>query len=108
MARVREIDFNGTNIKLQFVLDKTYKDFLQAKGISVTQIKDEKMVAMSLGAESICEVYKYINPETNLVKYVYEYIVKSFGDEGFGCYIAVTESEEELNIFKLYDAIMRE
>ena len=106
MARVREIDFNGTNIRVQFVVDKTYKDFLQEKGVSVTQIKEEKMIAMSLGAEATCEVYKYVNPETNLTKYTYEYIVKSFGDEGFGCYIVVTESEEKLNIFKLYDAIM--
>lgn len=106
MARVSEINFNGTNMRVQFVVDKSYKDFLKEKGVPVIQIKEEKMIAMSLATKATCEVYKYVNPETNLTQYAYEYIEKSFGDEGFGCYVAVTQSDEDLNIFKLYDAIM--
>ena len=106
MAKISEINFNGINIKMQILIDKSYKDFLKEKDVPITQIKNEKTVAMSLAAKATCEVYKYVNPVTNLTQYAYEYIEKSFGDESFGCYVAVTESEEELNIFKLYDAIM--
>ena len=106
MARIPDnIELNGTSFKLDIFREKTYTDILEKYNIPYTILKESEQVAYGFGIGVYCEVYKYISPKTGKDCYVYEY-VENHGPDGFGSYVAVTYSDEEINIFELYDAIM--
>ena len=106
MARIPDnIELNGTSFKLDIFREKTYTDILEKYNIPYTILKESEQVAYGFGIGVYCEVYKYISPKTGKDCYVYEY-VENHGPDGFGSSVAVTYSDEEINIFELYDAIM--
>ena len=107
MARIKEFDFDGVSIKLQRSGGKTLKDVLSNNKISYIQLKKPEQITYELDMEVKCETYKYTNPTTGIVWYVYEYTKNDWAD-GLERYIALTESEQELNTCKLYNAIMIE
>lgn len=106
MARIPDnIELNGTSFKLDIFREKTYTDILEKYNIPYTILKESEQVAYGFGIGVYCEVYKYISPKTGKNCYVYEY-VENHGPDGFGSYVAVTYSDEKINIIELYDAIM--
>lgn len=106
MARIPEdIELNGTSFKLDIFREKTYTDILEKYNIPYTILKESEQVAYGFGIGVYCEVYKYVSPKTDRDCYVYEY-VENHGPDGFGSYVAVTYSDEKVNIVKLYDVIM--
>ena len=105
---IEEIKFDDVIFKTQELTGITYKEFLESRGISYTEIENDKRILFDLYGHVYLDRYDYINPETKKIIHIYEYILTSStmedGDD-FHCYIAATSSDKEIDVGKLYDIL---
>lgn len=104
---ITELVFDGVNFKMQMLSNTVYKDFLKQKGISISEIENDKHIALGFTANVFCDTYTYINPSTKVLWHVYEYIESVTGEDEFGSYVLATTSDKKIDVFKLYDCIMK-
>lgn len=103
------MNYQGIEMNLQVVSgEDTYRETLEAKGIHTEIIKDCIKIARGIGVRVTCTVYKYISPNTNELIYIYEYVEVWDGAGEIGCYVVGTTLDAEIDLFKLYDAVMQE
>ena len=103
------MNYKGIDMKLQVVSgEDTYRETLESKGIKTEIIKESIKVARGIGARVNCSVYKYVSPNTNETLYIYEYVEVWDGNAEIGCYVVGTTSDADLDVFELYDAVMKE